>query len=65
MGVFLEILLISKRARDGKVNEKRLSIQSLKSSVEGCDMVLKTRLISGYCIKNADTDEILVQKGKI
>ncbi len=63
----MEILLISKRANDGKVSEQRKSIdqEKIKAFIEGCDIILKTRLILGYCIKDVVTNEVLVRKGKI
>ena len=63
----MEILLISKRANDGKVSEQRKSInqEKIKAFVEGCGMVLKTGLILGYCIKDAKTNEVLVKQGSI
>ncbi|WP_407426416.1 hypothetical protein [Treponema sp.] len=61
----MDIILISKRAKDGKITEQRKSPDNVKAFSEGCDMVLKTRLIKGYCIKNAVTQEILYKKGEI
>ena len=61
----MNIILISKRAKDGKITEQKKTCESLDSFASGCNVVLKTKLITGYCIKNADTGEILVKKGNI
>lgn len=63
----MEILLISKRAKDGKVSEQKKTVdkEKIKAFTEGCDMVFKTKLILGYCIKDANTNEVLVQKGTV
>lgn len=61
----LEVILITRRASDGKISETPKNYDNLKAVTEGCDLVLKTRLISGYCIKNAKTGEVIVKKGKV
>ncbi len=61
----MDIILVSKRASDGKISEQYKTCENVSNFASGCDFVLKTRLITGYCIKDAETKEILVKKGDI
>lgn len=64
-GALLDIILLSKRAKDGKITEQKKTCESLDSFASGCNVVLKTKLITGYCIKDAKTGKILIKKGDI
>lgn len=61
----MDIILITKRAKDGRISEQAKTCNVLKDFASGCDVVLKTRLITGYCIKDAKSGEILVKKGNV
>lgn len=61
----MDIILITRRAKDGKVTEKQKTCNNYKDFASGCDIVLRTKLITGYCLKDAVTGEVLVSKGKV
>ncbi len=60
----MDIILISKRASDGKITEQKKTCKKVSDFASGCDMVLKTKLIKGYCIKDINNN-ILIKKGDI
>lgn len=64
-GGILKILLFGKRASDGLIKETNAECTSVEDFSEGVDIFLNNKSFLGYCIKDAETGEILVKKGDI